>query len=218
MKKRLILFDFDGTLADTLPASFDAFRAVFKKYDGQDVTNEQLVAMFGPTEDDIIARNFNHQEFVHEAINEYYDLYGRGHSGRNDSNSILELLILLKENGLQVGIITGKSRRAFLISSEALKLSQYFDYVVTGDDVAKPKPDPEGIYEAMEYCGAQPEEVVFLGDSNADIRAGIAAGVQTYAVQWLPTYQSTAYEEKPDAIFKQPSEFIHLLKENGTLS
>lgn len=218
MKIRLILFDFDGTLADTLPASFDAFRAVFKKYDGQDVTNEQLVDMFGPTEDDIIARNFNRQEFVHEAIHEYYDLYGRGHSGINDVNSILELLILLKENGLQIAIITGKSRKAFLISSEALNLSKYFDYVVTGDDVAKPKPDPEGIYQAMDYFGATSEEVVFLGDSNADIRAGISAGVQTYAVQWLSTYQSTAYEVEPNAIFKHTSEFIHLLKEKGALS
>jgi pyrophosphatase PpaX len=216
--KSLILFDFDGTLADTLPASFAAFRTVFKKYDGQDVTNEQLIAMFGPTEEDIIARNFNHKEIVQEAINEYYDLYGRGHSGINKINSILELLILLKENGKQIAIITGKSRKAFHISSEALNLSEYFDYVVTGDDVEKPKPDPEGIYQAMDFFGAKPEEVVFLGDSNADILAGISAGVQTYAVQWLSTYQSTDYEVKPDAVFKHTSEFIKLLKENGSLS
>lgn len=218
MNKTLILFDFDGTLADTLPASFAAFRAVFKKYDGQNVTNDQLVSMFGPTEDEIISKNFANQELVQEAINEYYDRYGKGHSVMNEIHSILELLILLKENNKQIAIITGKSRKAFDISSEALKLSTYFDFVVTGDDVEKPKPDPEGIYKAMDFFGSKPEEVVFLGDSNADIIAGKSAGVRTYAVQWLSTYQSTVYDVEPDAIFKNTSEFISILKDNGALS
>ncbi|MFD0695422.1 HAD family hydrolase [Paenibacillus sp. GCM10027628] len=68
MTTNLILFDFDGTLADTLPSSFAAFRTVFKKYDRQDVTNDMLVSMFGPTEDEIISMNFNNKELVQKAI------------------------------------------------------------------------------------------------------------------------------------------------------
>jgi len=213
--KSLILFDFDGTLADTLPASFDAFRTVFKKYDGQDVTNEQLVAMFGPTEDEIITRNFTKLEAVSEAILEYYDLYEKAHGSMDEINSIRELLMVLKEDGRHIAVVTGKSRKAFDISSEALQISSYFDYVVTGDDVEKPKPDPEGIFKTMKFVGASPEEVVFLGDSNADIVAGKAAGVLTYAVQWLSTYQSVEYEVKPDGIFKHVADFAALFKDSG---
>ena len=68
------------------------------------------------------------------------------------------------------------------------------------------------------FFGSKPEEVVFLGDSNADIIAGKSAGVRTYAVQWLSTYQSTVYDVEPDAIFKNTSEFISILKDNGALS
>ncbi|MFC5451240.1 HAD family hydrolase [Paenibacillus aestuarii] len=212
MNKTVILFDFDGTLADTLPASFEAFRTVFKKYDGQDVTNEQLVSMFGPTEDEIITINFAQQAAVAEAIREYYVLYEKAHASMHEINPIQELLILLKEAGKHIAVITGKSRKAFDISSEALQLSQYFDFVVTGDDVEKPKPDPEGIFKAMEFFAAAPDEAVFLGDSNADILAGKAAGVQTYAVQWLSTYQSVKYDVEPDAIFKNIAEFASLFK------
>ncbi|MGG1516843.1 HAD family hydrolase [Paenibacillus oryzisoli] len=217
MATDLILFDFDGTLADTLPFSFAAFKAVFKKYDGKDVSNDALISMFGPTEDDIIAMNFQNKAFVHQAIQEYYDLYGQGHSNMNEIDSIIALLELLKENNKQIAVITGKSRRGFDISSEALKISHYFDYVVTGNDVAKAKPDPEGVYKAMHFFGVKVENVVFLGDSNADIVAGKSAGVRTYAVQWLSTYQSTVYDRNPDAIFSNTAEFIALLEAEGSL-
>ncbi|MDD9268484.1 HAD family hydrolase [Paenibacillus sp. GCM10023248] len=217
MTTELILFDFDGTLADTLPLSFAAFKRVFKKHDGQDVTNDKLISMFGPTEDEIIAKNFQNKEVVQNAIDEYYDLYGQGHSEINDLHSIIVLLDLLKENNKQIAVITGKSRKAFDISSEALKISKYFDYVVTGDDVERAKPDPEGVYKAIQFFGSQAEKVVFLGDSHADIMAGKSAGVRTYAVQWLSTYQTTAFDIQPDAIFTNTADFIALLKNEGSL-
>ncbi len=57
MTIKAVLFDFDGTLADTLLLSFYAFKFIFKKYDNRDVSTEELISMFGPTEEDIISNN-----------------------------------------------------------------------------------------------------------------------------------------------------------------
>lgn len=211
-----VLFDFDGTLADTLPLSFKAFNTVFKTYDNREVTNEELIAMFGPTEEEIIANHFRNEEFILQAIMDYYAIYKQGHFDTIEKDqAIIDLLEHLKGKGIRIGVITGKSRRAFQISSEALDLISYFDVVITGDDVVKPKPDPEGIYKALEILGVNKSKTVFIGDSNADIVAGKSAGLRTYGVQWLSTFQSSVFDIPPDAIFRSVAEFLDIMKEEG---
>lgn len=215
MPIRTVLFDFDGTLADTLPLSFRGFQAVFEQYDKRIVSEEEIVAMFGPTEDEIIARNLRNQAAVPEAAALYYKIYINGHLG-DDGDSplpsdITHMLAKLREQNMKIGVITGKSKKAFLISAEALQLSSYFDVVITGDDVEQPKPHPEGIFKALHILCADKDEAVFLGDSNADIRAGKAAGLPTYGVQWLSTYQSTHFEIEPDLIFRDVHSFLELI-------
>ncbi|UHA75995.1 HAD family hydrolase [Paenibacillus sp. 481] len=211
---QVVLFDFDGTLADTLPLSFHAFKAVFKQYDNRDVTNDELIAMFGPTEEGIISDNFRDKASVPQAIHDYYSLYEQGHYDSSLSDqAIIDLLQFLKEQNVKIGVITGKSRRAFHVSSEALHLLHFFDIAITGDDVEKAKPDPEGIFKALDTLGIHQSEAVFVGDSNADILAGMAAGIRTYGVQWLSTSQSLVYDVLPDRIFMRVADFRELLAE-----
>jgi HAD superfamily hydrolase (TIGR01509 family) len=219
MSIQAVLFDFDGTLADTLPLSFHAFQAVFQQYDHREVTRDELVAMFGPTEEDIIGGNFADPSSVPQAIEDYYSLYEQGHFGefQNDGH-IVELLQALKAQGMKLGVITGKSRRAYQISAGALDLDRFFDISITGDDVVKPKPDPEGIHSALRTLGIAPSNAVFVGDSNADILAGKAAGLQTYGVRWLSTFQSQAYDVPPDGVFDSVDEFRKLLKLNSIIA
>jgi pyrophosphatase PpaX len=206
---KAVLFDFDGTLADTLPLSFKAFKAVFAKYDGRVVTEEQLVAMFGPTEDDIIRTNLRNSAARSDAIADYYEIYKQRHTEDIPHNpEITSLLTRLKQQGTKIGVVTGKSKKAFLISSEALQLSEFFDLAITGDDVEKPKPDPEGILKALNVFGATKDEAVMIGDSNADIKAGKAAGVRSFAVQWLSVSQSCMFEIAPDLTFYHIREFM----------
>ncbi|CAG7653562.1 NUDIX hydrolase N-terminal domain-containing protein [Paenibacillus allorhizosphaerae] len=216
MTIRAVLFDFDGTLADTLPVSFRAFQAVFQAYDNRDVTPEQLVSMFGPTEDEILLRNLGNKERAAEAIRDYYRLYREGHSGGEClPPDIVALLDTIRSLHIKMGVITGKSRQAYRISSEALDLDRYFEVVVTGDDVRKPKPDPEGIDKALAVLGVRREEAVFVGDSNADIAAGRAAGLRTYGAHWLSVSQTMAFELRPDDIFTGVDPFLALLREES---
>ncbi|CAH1220408.1 Pyrophosphatase PpaX [Paenibacillus auburnensis] len=214
MPIQAVLFDFDGTLADTLPLSFTAFKAVFRQYENRDVTNDELVAMFGPTEEEIIEANFSNKAAVPQAVQDYFSIYETGHAGESVRNQeIAGLLQWLKDQGIKTAVITGKGKRAYRISSEALNMRGIFQLAITGDDVEKPKPDPEGIHKALDILGIDPADAVFIGDSNADILAGKAAGLRTYGVRWLSTYQSQTYDVEPDGVFSHVSEFLEVLAE-----
>lgn len=211
---KAIIFDFDGTLADTLPICFYAFQAVFKEFDNIEVTSDEIKAMFGPSETGIIRENLinsNHDQ----AIELYYEKYSEKHRELVlDNEKMNDLLLQLKREGYKLGIVTGKARRSLLISLECLNMSDLFDVIITGDDVDTPKPHPEGVNKALEHLNIKNTEAVFLGDSEADILAGKQANVHTIGVQWLPNYQTLEFSVQPDQMFSE-AEFIQHLQTIG---
>jgi pyrophosphatase PpaX len=210
---KAVIFDFDGTLADTLPVCFLAFESVFKKFDDREVTSEEIKAMFGPSETGIIRENLNNNNHD-EAIELYYEIYRERHENLVQNNEdINTLLSKLKSNGYKLGIVTGKARRSLDISLGCLGLDEFFDVIITGDDVEFPKPHPEGIYKALEYLGVLPNEAVFLGDSDADIMAGKQANVFTIGVHWLPNYQTIDFNIQPDEVYSSINELIAFFSE-----
>lgn len=87
-----------------------------------------------------------------------------------------------------------------------------FDVIITGDDVIKPKPDPEGLLKALSLLKVESSEAIYIGDSDADIIAGLQANVYTIGVQWLPEYQTSEFSVQPDLIIKSIKEFISSFK------
>ena len=208
-----ILFDFDGTIADTLPVSFEAFKYVFDKYDKRTMTDHEIVQLFGPIEDVIIRNHLSDKDKVEYAIEDFYHQYEIGHHREFESLAdIHEMLNLVKDLDINLGIVTGKSRRSLTLSLEILNLYDYFDVTISGDEVKVAKPNPEGIQKALHLLHNTPSEAIFVGDSQADIAAGYSANVKTIAAQWFKTVQSTVYETKPSHVCKTIPDFIKLIK------
>ncbi|MBB6453137.1 phosphoglycolate phosphatase/pyrophosphatase PpaX [Salirhabdus euzebyi] len=206
-----VIFDFDGTLANTLPICYEAFQKVFAKYDNKTLTTEDIHAMFGPSEVGIIRKNLIHQN-VEEAIELYYETYLKKHNSLVNRNKEIEnMLRTLTDMGVKLGIVTGKARRSLDISLHALHMDHYFHVTITGDDVVHPKPHPEGVEKALSLLEVNSNEAVFVGDSDADIKAGLHANVHTVGVEWLPNYEPVAITTKPHAIFTSPNELIDLV-------
>lgn len=209
---KAVIFDFDGTLADTLPICFYAFKAVFKEFDNLELTSEEIKAMFGPSETGIIRENLKNDNHD-SAIELYYKKYTEKHEEFVQENGAMNLLLkFLKEEGYKLGIVTGKARRSLLISLKSLQMNDLFDVIITGDDVENPKPHPEGLIKALAQLNIKNTEAVFLGDSDADILAGKQANVHTIAVQWLENYQTLEFSEKPDQMMTSVIEFRQSLK------
>ncbi|WP_010631216.1 HAD family hydrolase [Sporolactobacillus vineae] len=216
MEFKTVLFDFDGTVANTLPLCIHGFKSVFKKYDHRSIDTEGIISMFGPTDDAMIRKNLRDQDAVPEAIEFYYQIYTNEHKKYvGDHPAILRLLKALKRRQIQVGLITGKSRRAYTISEKLLGFEGFFQSVITGDDVTVPKPDPQGILKMLDHFHANKETAIYIGDSNNDILAGKAAGIHTAAVQWFPMSQSGSYPAGPDYYWTDVNDFIDLLQRSN---
>ncbi|UII56130.1 HAD family hydrolase [Cytobacillus spongiae] len=209
---KAVILDFDGTLANTLPICYCAFKKVFREFDNRELTSEEIKAMFGPSETGIIRDNLCHHN-KEQAIEMYYETYTEFHEDLVEHNQeIDDLLQYLKNRGVKLGIVTGKARRSLDISIKALKMEGLFDVVITGDDVTNPKPHPEGVFKALTDLGLEKSEAMFVGDSNADIQAGVQANVYTVGVHWLPDYQALEFTIEPDSIFNSVAEFHEFIK------
>lgn len=207
------IFDFDGTIADTLPAIFYAFQKIFKDFENREVSLEDIKLMFGPTEEGIIKANFSDQKNIETAIHKFYQIYRNHHTEFVQYSMEIEgLLKGLKDKNYKLAIVTGKGRKCFEISMEALGLDSYFDMVITGDDVENAKPHPEGILKILEDLNVKKSEAMFIGDSNADIEAGKRAGVLTIGVQWLSESQTKDFSLIPDHLFLSVKEFEQYLE------
>ncbi|MBK9097869.1 MAG: HAD-IA family hydrolase [bacterium] len=176
------IFDIDGTLTSTNQLIFDSFNFIAKKYLGKIFSDEEIIAMFGPTED-VIIRQLCGDKYE-EARRDYYKYYIDHHGIAGLYDGIKEILHHLKSLGYPVGIFTGKGRTASLITLEKLGVDHYFDLIVTGDDVENHKPSPEGILKFLNYFGLKPERVLMIGDSVSDVFASREAGIKIASVLW----------------------------------
>ena len=187
---KAVVFDFDGTLANTLPICFYAFQQVFKEFDNRELSSDEIKSMFGPSETGIIRDNLLNPN-KEQAIELYYTKYKEKHTELVEFNQNMDdLLRFIKAKGMKLGIVTGKARRSLDISLQALNMEEWFDVSITGDDVINPKPNPEGVCRALSFLGVKNSETMFIGDSEADILAGKQADVFTIGVNWLPEYQA----------------------------
>ncbi|ANY69324.1 hypothetical protein BBD42_24685 [Paenibacillus sp. BIHB 4019] len=203
----IFIFDFDGTIADTLPLCFESFRQVFGKYNGVLLSDKEIESWFGPSEVGIIKNNLTQQENLGSAIELYYQVYEKEHERLvNKSLSVNAMLNTLLDHKKDVGIVTGKGRRSFDISLNKLELAKYFSFCITGDDVSHPKPDKEGIQKILSYYNTPNIKAVYFGDSNADIEAARNANVASVGVSW---FLDNKFYTNPDYISLHPLDLMN---------
>ena len=179
-----IIFDLDGTLTQTNDLIYATFNHVAGKYVGKTFTPKEITAMFGPPEE-VAIENLVGKDRIDEAMDEFYEFYKTHHSTMASAyQGIPELLGRLKLYGIMLAVFTGKAKRSALITLEQLRIKDYFELIVTGNDVVNHKPSAEGIRKVMETFKLQQDEVLMVGDAVADVKASREAGVSIAAAVW----------------------------------
>lgn len=205
-----ILFDVDGTLTATNDLIFASFNHIMGKYAGKQLTNQEIIALFGPTEDVIIEQYF--PDCFEEAKADYYQFYRAHHLAMADVYpGIPALLDKIQKKGLKIGAFTGKGRRAAEITFEVTGIAAYFDMLISGDDVVNHKPHNEGIEKFLHEYSLSPERIFMVGDSHVDILAARASGVRAIAVFWDSYSIEQARALNPDYIVHSVNELEVLL-------
>jgi 2-phosphoglycolate phosphatase len=207
---RAVIFDMDGTLADTFPLVVASWNEALRAHAGRDFTAEEVIARFGVPDPEMI-RGALPQALWDEAIERYHAHYESAHAMAKPFEGVTELLESLRRAGRPLGLVTGKGRRAAEISLRALGWGELFGAIITGEDVKAQKPAPDGLSEAARRLGVQPGECVFVGDSPADIGAGHAAGMTTIAAGWHPVYLDQLRELRPHHWAQRPADVARIV-------
>lgn len=207
------LFDFDGTLADTLPLIALSWNHALGPIFGREFSLQEVVARFGPTDNAMIEREMRGHapEAVERAIESYFARYESAHDAARAFDGVSEMLAQVRGAGFKVGLMTGKGRRAAEITLRLLGWQEAFDFVVTGDETSRPKPDPEGVLRVAHALGVEPERCIYVGDLPVDIRAGRAAGMGTVAAGWNAFDRDALRAEKPDFWAEAPADVCQVL-------
>lgn len=208
------IFDVDGTLTSTNELIFASFNHVAQKYLNKIYTQEELIALFGPPEDAII-RDLTGEMFE-EARKDYFEFYYNNHNSLADLYpGMLDILKAVKKSGKPVGVFTGKGREAATITLKILEVFDYFDLIVTGDDVKEHKPAPEGIHMFLEKFSLPEDKVLLIGDAPADIIAARAAGIKIASVVWDSYAKEKVLAAGSDYIFHTVEELKTFIEEHA---
>jgi len=207
-----VLFDIDGTLTRTNELIFATFNFIAEKYCGRTYEPREIIALFGPPEEGALVPIVG-KDRLGAAMDDLCEYYRHNHNAMASLHAGMDdVLAFLKTKGIPLGIFTGKGRRTAMITLEALGIDGYFDMIVSGNDVVRHKPDPEGIRKFIDAYGLSPSGVLMVGDALGDITASKAAGASSVAVLWDSYDSARVARAGADAVFYEVSGFLRWLE------
>jgi len=200
------IFDVDGTLAHTNKLIFESFRHVAKKYLNKEVSDEEIVSLFGPTEN-VILKEWMNDNYA-TAREDYYNFYSEQHNIlANTFQGMDEILDSIKSSNKNLAIFTGKGRESTRITLEKIGYENYFELIVSGDDVENHKPAPDGILKILDHYKLNNDEVLMIGDSQHDVEASKSANVKIASVIWDSYAKDEVLKMNPDYVFHDITDF-----------
>ncbi len=206
------IFDVDGTLAQTNQLIFESFRHVAKKYLNKVVSDEDIIALFGPTED-VILKEWMKDKYE-TARKDYFEFYYNEHDKYvkqfDGLEQVLQQILSHKKN---LAIFTGKGADSTRITLEKIGFTKYFEIIADGDNVENHKPAPDGIQNVIKHFGVNEEEVLMIGDSPHDISASRSANVKIASVVWDSYAKEEVISLNPDFVFHNVEEFNSFIRD-----
>lgn len=211
---KAVLFDLDGTLADTAVDLCNALNILLKKRGLPCQTFDAFRAIAGDGAGAFVRQGFGidntHPDFENlrqEYLAAYNDCF--------DKNPVLfdnidRLIRVLHQNNIAWGIVTNKSKRFTdrLIPKFGFTFAP--QVVVSGDTLSVSKPNPEPLLYAAQQLNINPKECAYVGDSLGDIQAANAAGMVSILANWGYSMTDTA-RQNAHHIAQTPYEVLQKL-------
>ena len=211
-----VLFDLDGTLADTSKDMCNALNVIlsrnrFKPVDCLELKTHISRGAVGVIEyaSQVNGRSIDSSLLRAEFLQEYSDKCFVHTKMIDDMKKLIDHM-----NNTQIswGIVTNKHSKYVNKILKGLSIDDKVACLITGDMVSEPKPSPEGLLEASKIAGINPSECIYVGDDERDIIAGRNAGMYTVAADFGFIHKEDSADSwHADKVIKKPSELINLI-------
>lgn len=182
---RAVLFDLDGTLADTAPDMARTVNLMRERRGLAPVASEKVRPYVSRGARGMICSAFEmtteHPDYL-AMRDEFLDLYGDNLCiGTCLFPGIVELIDSFERDGIRWGVVTNKFERLARGVMAGLGLTERTGCLVGGDTCARAKPHPDSLLFAAALLGVEPSQTLYIGDDERDVQAARAAGMPVLA-------------------------------------
>ena len=189
MKYKLVIFDFDGTLVDTITDVGICFNMALRESGLPEHPLENFGRFAGGNLETVVSKMLPKGQVTEDNINrvktKYRELYLKSCKPNSKPYAgIMQLLYELKSSGCKVAVNSNKGQMLLDDMVEKIFPKNFFDSVVGYLESRPSKPDPYGVQLIAKQCGCTLNDVVYIGDGESDVRTAQNAGVPCIFVSW----------------------------------
>jgi len=214
--KRLMAFDLDGTLIDSVPDLAAAMARTLSELDLRVPNEVEVRDWVGNGAPVLVERALTwalqtapEPALQTRAFNAFMAHYGAAPNTLTTLYpGVKEALQVLHQEGLTLVLITNKPERFIEPLLEHFNLLTFFTLWIGGDSLAKKKPDPLPLLHAANMCQIPPAECIMVGDSRHDMAAGKAAGFATLALPYGYNHGEPIEQSQPDLVITSLTELL----------
>jgi len=190
---KLVAFDLDGTIGDTIPMCIESFWMAVEPYVETFLSEEDIIKTFGLNEEGMIKQIIINDNWKN-ALDDFYVIYQKRHDlCPRPIEGILELIEELKDKSIPIALITGKGEKSCSITLQQFKIDNLFDRIETGSPEKNRK--SEAMNSLLTEYKLNPNEMVYIGDTVSDILFCQQTGVKCLSAAWTKSADLAVLEK-----------------------
>ncbi|MDG6874504.1 phosphoglycolate phosphatase [Glaesserella parasuis] len=219
---KLIGFDLDGTLVNSLPDLALSLNSAFAEVGLSQASEELVLTWIGNGADVLFAKGMEWtgkaDEFSQDELAQIKRRFGYFY-GENVCNisklypNVKDTLEALKAQGYILAVVTNKPTKHVLPVLQAFKIDHLFSEALGGQSLPQIKPHPAPLYYLCGKFGLYPHEMLFVGDSKNDILAAKAAGCKSVGLTYGYNYNIPISESEPDYVCEDFAEILKVIRQ-----
>ncbi len=194
-----VLFDLDGTLADTIPLIVASYQHAFRTVLGEEIDEARARAWIGrPLLPALLEESPEHGH----SLDLTYREWNLANTARliQRYDGVPEMLEALASAGVRMAVATSKRRQTARLALEGVGIDHLIEVAAALEDTTRHKPEPDPLLHAAASLGSQPCDCVYVGDATVDVLAARAAGMAAIAVSWGAADREALAATGPDAL------------------
>ncbi len=219
-KPEMVLIDVDGTLVDSVPDLAYCVDEMLKQLDMPVRGEDRVRHWVGNGVERLVERalvddldGYPEEDLKAKGLPIFMELYAENTCVRSCLYpGVREGMDYLKAAGYKLGCVTNKAEAFTHPLLKQLGIFDEFAIVISGDTLAKKKPDPLPLLHAAEFFGVPPEQSMMLGDSVSDVKAARAAGFQITCMTYGYNHGDNIADANPDGLIDSMAELESLLE------